>query len=60
MLPDCEEKGLRSSLQETSCKRLLAGKNTGVNLVSCYALKYVTSAASGGVDIPEVSRSILL
>ena len=57
MLPDCEEKGLRSSLQETS---LLAGKNTGVNLVSCYALKYVTSAASGGVDIPEVSRSILL
>ena len=57
MAPDSKETKLGSCDQEVS---LSAGKNTGVVLVPCRALKYVLTAFSGGVDISEVPGNHLL
>ena len=51
MPPDSKETKLGSSDQEASRS---AGKNTGILLVPCRALKCVSTAISGGVDISEV------
>ena len=55
--PDCKETKLGSSNQEAS---LLAGKNIGIVLVSCYSWKGIPTAISGGVDISEVPGCHLL
>ena len=51
VLPDIKETWIRSSNQEAS---LWAGKNARIVLVLCCRWKCVSTAISGGVDIPEV------
>ena len=57
MRPDSTETELGSSDQEASPS---AGKNTGIVLVPCCALKCVRTAISSGVDISEVPGCHLL
>ena len=57
VLPDSKETQLGSSGKEASPS---TGKNTGIVLVACRALKCVPTAISGGVDISEVPGCHLL
>ena len=57
MPPDSKETKLGSSNQEASPS---ASKNTEVVLVPCQTRKCVSTAVSGGVDIPEVRGCHLL
>ena len=57
MPPDTKETKLGSSDQEVSP---LAGKNTGIVLVSCRTWKCVPTAISGGMDISKVAGCHLL
>ena len=57
VLLDSKEAELGSSGKEASPS---AGKNTGIVLVACRALKCVPTAISGGVDISEVPGCHLL
>ena len=57
VLSDSKETELRSSDEKASPS---AGKNTGIVLVPCRAWKCVSTAISGGVDIPEIAGYNLL
>ena len=57
VLPDSKETKLGSSNQEAS---LSAGKNIGIDLVSCCSWKCILIAISGGMDISEVPGCHLL
>ena len=57
VLPDSKEAKLGSSYQEASPS---AGKNTGIDLVLCYAWTCVLTAILSGVDISEVPGCHLL
>ena len=56
MSPDSKKTKLGCSNQQTSP----LANNTDVDLAPCRALKCVSTAISGGVDIPKVPRCHLL